>query len=135
MSERERATSADGDDLRRRLADVDEEIERLLSETSTDDEAERRQVAAAVHGLLDDLTVSGPLADALRPFLDQLRALARWLEAPSAANADAARAGLATLRAVLGPIFTPPVVESDEARRARIKAEVRASLDQIFRRR
>lgn len=141
-----------GSDLRKHVAEVVDSVKALAKtvERKVHDDELRRSTAAEVERLIDMFMRTGTatgaavaknrdaIAKSFRGVdIDKigagLRLFADWLQNPSAETETNVKKLIEELQVTMGPIvgFDPKAEEA--ARSAQIKADVKASLDEIFR--
>jgi hypothetical protein len=146
------ADGKQGSELRTYVADVKARVERVVEavQASEDEAAAQRVAADAVDKLIDSVIGSqtpagiamGRNRDALKGMfhgvpLDRLavglRLFSDWLRDPSADKEQRMMKLLEQLQEALGPEIGYDPARAQRERRAQIKADVAASLDEIFR--
>lgn len=147
-----RLQGVDAREIREQVAQVKEQVASLgqVMERRAEDEAARAQAAASVEHLIEAIartgTAVGQAVDAQRAPIKQalhgvdvshlsagLRVFADYLSNPTEENQARARQLIEQLQQTMGPMFGWDPEREDRERRAQIKKDVRASLDEIFR--
>jgi len=141
-----------GAELKRRVTELTGQVQslaRTIDQTVADDEA-RKAAAKEVERLIDMFVRTGTAAGkALDKHRDQIaaqfrgvdlqqiaagmRVLADWMANPSVEKEAEAKALMEKLQTTMGPIVGYDPQREEEQRRAEIKADVKKSLDEIFR--
>jgi hypothetical protein len=145
-----------GPELRTRVAEVTGQVQQLAKsiDQKVADEEQRKAAAKEVERLIDMFVRTGTDAGkALEKHREQItaqfrgvdlqqvaagmRVLADWMANPSVEKEAEAKALLEKLQTTMGPLvgYDPKAAQEreDEKRRAEIKADVKKSLDDIFR--
>lgn len=141
-----------GPELRKHIAEVAGQVQTLTRsiEQKLADDAQRKEAAAEVERLLDLFVRTGtaagkaleqhraPIVQALRgadlpKLAEGMRLLADWMANPTAQNEAQAKALMERLQETMGPALGLDPAREEQARREQMKAEVKKSLDDIFR--
>lgn len=141
-----------GAELRKHVATVKVQVDTLVQQVQIKQEGEvaRKVVAGEVEKLIDAVVKTGseagkalarqrePIANAFRgvdldKMADGLRLFADWLKNPSEDTAAQVKELVEELQRTMGPLVGHDPAREDEERRAAIKKDVQASLDEIFR--
>jgi outer membrane murein-binding lipoprotein Lpp len=141
-----------GTDLQKHVADLSAQVQTLAHnvEHKVHEEEARKVAAAEAEQLIDTVVRTGtaagqaleasraPILNALRSMdlqklADAMRLIASFISSPTADNEAQAKQLVEKLQATLGPMVGFDPAREDEQRRAQIKADVRKSLDEIFR--
>jgi uncharacterized protein YoxC len=142
----------EGANLQKHVADLSAQVQTLAQnvEQKVHEEEVRKAAAAEAEQLIDTVVRAGtaagqaleasraPLLNALRSMdlqklADAMRLIAEFIANPTAENEAQAKQLVAKLQATVGPLVGLDPAREDEQRRAQIKADVRKSLDEIFR--
>ncbi len=145
-----------GAELKARVSELTDQVQTLAKsvEQKVADDDQRKAAAAEVERLIDMFVRTGSAAGkALEKHRDQItaqfrsvdlqqvaagmRVLADWMSNPTVEKEAEAKALMEKLQATMGPLvgYDPKATQEaeDEKRRAEIKADVKKSLDEIFR--
>jgi hypothetical protein len=141
-----------GAELKERVTELTGQVQQVAKsvERQIADDEHRKQAAAEVERLIDMFVRTGTAAGkALEKHRDQIaaqfrgvdlqqvaagmRVLADWMANPSAEKEVEAKALLEKLQTTMGPLVGYDPQREEEQRHAEIKANVRKSLDDIFR--
>lgn len=141
-----------GPELRTHIAEVAGQVQTLTRsiEQKMQDDAQRKEAAQEVERLLDLFVRTGtaagkaldkhrgPIAQALRgadlpKLAEGMRLLADWMANPTAQNEAQAKALMEQLQETMGPAFGLDPEREEQVRREKMKADVKQSLDDIFR--
>ena len=140
------------EDVAKAVSGVQREVQSLVSsvEQKANDPATRQAAAQEIEKLIELFTktgaaLGGALAAYKEPVMkamqgvdmqkaaDTLRMLADWMKNPSAEREAEVKKAVGELEATMGPLVGHDPVAEDRKRREEIKADVKASLDEIFR--
>jgi hypothetical protein len=141
-----------GADLKKHVAEVTVSVKALAKsvERKVQDEEQRKAAGAEVERLVDMLTRTGTATGAaiakhrdaitkafhgveFQQIAKGLRTFSDWLQNPSSHSEAEVKLLLEDLQTKMGPSVGPDPKRDEAARSAAIKADVKASLDEIFR--
>jgi hypothetical protein len=141
-----------GPDVAKAVSGVQREVQNLVSsvEEKANDPATRKAAAQEVERLIELFTktgaaLGGALAAYKEPVVkamqgvdmqkaaDTLRMLADWMKNPTAEREAEVKKAVGELEATMGPMVGHDPAREEQKRRDEIKADVKASLDEIFR--
>jgi hypothetical protein len=147
-----RLQGVDAAEIRQQVGQVKQQVETLgeVMQERAEDEHARARAAESVERLIESIartgTAAGRAVDRQRGPIQQalqgvdvthlaagLRVFADYLVNPTEENQEQARQIIETLQQTMGPLIGWDPAREQEERRAAIKRDVRASLDEIFR--